>query len=177
MTAYTESGFPVLPPDSPLLRTVYVPDGKGAPTSLLLHWGSPAFLLAHYALGFDRTVEDLNGPVLDDWAYAYRAVRGYGAVWSDHAGGTAIDLNSTQHGLGAVGTFTPKQHAQIEQLLERYDGALYWGGNYHHRKDEMHVGCQGSYAHLEHVARGLLDSHRGKIICEANPGLRKYVLS
>lgn len=174
--ALTESGFPVLEPNSPLLRVVNIPDGHGAPTRVTLHWGSPAFLLAHLAVGFDRTVEDIDGPVVDDWGYAYRPVRGYSTAWSDHAGGTALDLNASQHPLGEH-TFTAKEHAQVEALLLRYDGALYGGLNFHHRVDEMHFGCKGEYVHLEHVARRLLDSHRGKIVCAANPGLREYVLS
>lgn len=172
----TESGFSVLAPGSNLLRTVNVPDGVGAPTHLSLRWGTPAFLLGHFALGFDRTVEDLNGPVMDDWAYAYRAVRGYNASWSDHSGGIAIDLNATQHPLGRL-TFTAEETRQVQKMLDRYDGALYGGLNYHNRKDEMHFGLQGTYAHAEKVARYLLDTPRGKIICAANPGLRAYVLS
>lgn len=181
MTAHTESGYPVLPPSSALLRPVNIPDGSGPPTRLTLHWGAPAFLLGHLALGFDKTVEDLNGAILDDWAYAYRAVIGYSA-WSDHSGGEAMDLNAIKHPLGHDRTFSAADEAQIHRLLERYHGALYWGGNYHNRPDEMHFGCVGpanggSYSHLEQVARSLLPSRRGKIICAANPGLRAYVLS
>lgn len=174
----TESGWPVLPPTSPLIRTIVIPDDPHHPTHLALRWGTPALLLGHLALRFDTTVEDLNdGPVLDDWGYAYRPVRGYSTVWSDHAGGIAEDLDAVRHQLGQVGTFTPAQHAQIEKILEQYDGCIYWGGNYHNRKDEMHFGLAKPLAEAEKVSRRLLDTKRGQMMCAANPGLRAYVLS
>src|SRR5690348_2527440 len=102
-----------------------------------MHNGSAGFLLAHLATRFDRRVEGLTEPVLDDWAYAYRPVRGY-EVLSNHASGTAIDLNATDHPLGVTGTFTAKEQTTIHKILERYDECIRWGGDYVNRKDSMH---------------------------------------
>lgn len=176
MTAYTESGFEALSSDDSRLRVVTVPTQTHA-TRLTLRWGSGAFLIAHFMLAYDDEIDPIVGSTLDDWSYAYRAVRGYSSTVSDHADGMTVDLNALQHPLGKADTFTPAEHAHIERLLKHYDGALYWGGNYQHRKDGMHFGCQGTYAHLEQVARALLDTPRGNAVCKANPGLRAYVLS
>lgn len=172
----TESGWPVLPVDSPLIRRVFIPDGDKRPTVIALRWGTPAFLLGHLSLVFDERVEDINGPVMDDWGYAFRPVRGYANSWSDHSGGIAADLNATKHPLGTL-TFDKVKVAKIDKILKHYAGCIYWGGNYHNRKDQMHFGLAKDLRTCNRVAVRLLDSKRGKIICDANPGLRAYVLS
>ena len=50
--------------------------------------------------------------------------------------GTAIDLNSSHHPLGQVGTFEPGKVPMLLALCKKY--ALTWGGSYRGRKDEMH---------------------------------------
>ena len=55
---------------------------------------------------------------------------------SNHASGTAIDLNAIKHPLGAKDTFKPKQVDALLELTDKYK--LRWGGLYRNRKDEMH---------------------------------------
>ena len=93
-------------------------------------------ILAAFAAEFHAQVEPIDEGVFDDWAYAYRDVRGSDSDLSNHASGTAIDLNATKHPLGATGTFTKKQTAIIKELTKKY--GLRWGGSYRTRKDEMH---------------------------------------
>ena len=45
---------------------------------------------------YHREVEPIDVGQLDDWSYNYRAVR-EGASLSNHASGTAVDLNATKH--------------------------------------------------------------------------------
>jgi peptidoglycan hydrolase-like protein with peptidoglycan-binding domain len=70
------------------------------------------------------------------WGYAYRTIRGQTTGLSNHASGTAIDLNAPRHGLGAIGTLGVHRSAVIEKArsLGLRSGAEYTG-----RKDEMHV--------------------------------------
>ena len=63
-------------------------------------------------------------------------VRGSTDRLSCHASGTAIDLNATQHPLGAIGTFPADKVPMIRALAKKY--GLAWGGDYRNRKDEMH---------------------------------------
>ena len=94
-------------------------------------------LLIAFAADFHRLIEPLDEGQLDDWGYCYRKVRGSQAVISNHASGTAIDLNATKHPLGKEGTFSQDQIKIIRRLCRKY--GLKWGGDYRYRKDEMHV--------------------------------------
>jgi hypothetical protein len=93
-------------------------------------------ILAAFAAEFHAQVEPIDEGVFDDWAYAYREVRGSDTDLSNHASGTAIDLNATKHPLHAENTFTKQQAAKIRELCKKY--GLRWGGDYAKRKDEMH---------------------------------------
>ena len=63
-------------------------------------------------------------------------VRGTTDKLSNHASGTAIDLNATKHALGKIGTFPAEKVPMIRALARKY--GLFWGGDYQNRKDEMH---------------------------------------
>jgi hypothetical protein len=94
-------------------------------------------ILAAFASEFHAKVEPLDEGALDDWGYAYRPVRGQTTGLSNHASGTAIDLNATQHPLGKKGTFSIMQKMTLQELVKKY--GLRWGGNYATRADEMHI--------------------------------------
>lgn len=83
-------------------------------------------------------MEKLEKGALDDWGYAYRAIRGQedAGNLSNHASATAVDLNARHHPLGKRGTFTDEQVAKIRALAAKY--GLRWGGDYKNRADEMH---------------------------------------
>lgn len=96
------------------------------------------FLLCDFAAWFDKNIEDIEENQLDDWGYAERLVRGSATDLSNHASGTALDLNAVKHPLGSVNTFTVAQRNAIREKLKEYEGVLRWGGDYVGRKDEMH---------------------------------------
>lgn len=166
-------GFSPLVTSSRLLNTWTVP---GADTRLRLRQGSGGFLLVHLATRFDRNVEQLKEPLLDDWGHAFRAVRGF-STFSRHAYGLAEDLNATDHPLGVDHTFTAKERDTIHAILKRYDGCIRWGGDYSGRKDAMHFEINKALRDVERVARELADTKRGKQILDANPGQRKIIFS
>ena len=93
-------------------------------------------LLAAFAAEFHELIEPIDEGKLDDWAYAFRMVRGTTDKLSCHSSGTAIDLNATQHPLGKAGTFELAKVPMIQALAKKY--GLTWGGDYRGRKDEMH---------------------------------------
>lgn len=95
-------------------------------------------LLINFCAEFNMEVEKLEGKTLDDWGYAYRAIRGQedAGNLSNHASGTAVDLNASKHPLGKRGTFTKEQEVKIRALADKY--GLRWGGDYKNRADEMH---------------------------------------
>ena len=93
-------------------------------------------LIAGFCKEFHELIEPIDGGQLDDWGYAFRMVRGSTDKLSNHASGTAIDLNATKHPLGKIGTFPAEKVPMIRALAKKY--GLTWGGDYRNRKDEMH---------------------------------------
>jgi hypothetical protein len=82
-------------------------------------------------------VEPIDSGQLDDWGYALRRISGSNS-WSNHASGTALDLNALKHPQGRRGTFTPRQERLIRRWLFDHDSCVRWGGDYRTRADEMH---------------------------------------
>jgi hypothetical protein len=85
-------------------------------------------LLCGFASEFHHLIEPLDVGSLDDWGYAFRDVRGVPGKLSNHASGTAIDLNSSRHKLGQVGTFAKGEVPMLKALAKKY--GLTWGGDW-----------------------------------------------
>ena len=92
---------------------------------------------------FARRVEPIEGPVRDDWAFSYRPIAGTSVI-SNHASGTAVDLNALRHPQGRRGTFTDAQVREIRAILSELDDVIQWGGDWDGRADEMHFEVRGS---------------------------------
>lgn len=118
----------------------------GTSRTVRLRKGSPGELLTLWAAWFDKNVEDVEGGVFDDWGYAERPIRGSTTTLSNHASGTALDLNATRHVLGKRDTFTAAQTKAIRDHLKTFDGCIRWGGDYQNRADEMHFEIVASVA-------------------------------
>lgn len=129
----------------------------GTNVVVTLRKGDPGWLLTHFAAWFDTHVEDIDNARghLDDWGYAERNIRGSVTQLSNHASGTALDLNATRHPLGKRGTFTKAQTAAIRAELRNYQGCIRWGGDYSGRPDEMHFEINASPAACTQVAHKL----------------------
>lgn len=173
--ATSQNGWPALASSSSLLYSWNVPGPSN--TRLRLRNGSGGFLLVHWATFFDSQIENLDEPQLDDWGYAYRPVRGYESGLSNHASGTAEDLNATDHPLGKGETFTQSETEKIHRALERYEGCIRWGGDYQGRKDSMHFELDRPLADCEHMARKLMYTKRGVLVLNENPLQRKVILA
>jgi len=126
MTNYSQNGYTA--PIVPVSRQV--PGGV-----LPLRPGPAGDLLAWVARQFHALVEPLNWPGC--WGYAYRDIRGSTGL-SNHASGTAVDLNAPKHPLSVRNTFTAAQVSAIRGILAKTGGCVRWGGDYVGRVDEMH---------------------------------------
>lgn len=171
----SQNGWSVLAEHSPMLHKWIIP---GTNRHLVMRAGSAGFLLAHMALWFHEKVERLDLGVWDDWGYAYRPIRG-DEEWSNHASGTACDLNATRHPLAVptAQTFTEAQTKAIHRRLRLYRGAILWGGDYVNRPDAMHFEIVRTLAFTEAQASRLLNTPRGRRIIHANPVQRAVILS
>lgn len=110
-------------------------------------------------------------PIRKDWSwgYAYRAIRGQTSGYSNHASGTAIDLNAPKHPLGSRGTFTAAQVRALRHILNDLGGAIRWGGDYQRRPDEMHFEIDATPRRIAEVAANIRAGKLGGI--RPAPGL------
>ena len=133
--------------DRSLIASYKVPGGK-----ISMRKGDVATVLSYVANRFHSEVEPLKWP--GNWGYAERKIRG-GSSLSNHASGTAIDLNAPAHYLGARGTFSAKQVRAIRRILNDCGGVIRWGGDYRGRKDEMHFEINAGTAAVARVAKAI----------------------
>jgi len=174
--ATSQNGFRVLDQGANPLRKFYIP---GAERHLVLRDGSAGFLLIHNAVYIDRSVERLDLGVWDEWGHAVRPVRGQSSGFSNHASGTACDLNATRHPrtVATRKTWTDFQINRIHRRLKMYDGCLRWGGDYKNVPDAMHWEIDKPLAQCEKTARRLMRTKIGQEVLAANKGLRAVILS
>lgn len=119
-------------------------------------------LLVAFAADFHHLVEPIDEGSLDDWGFAYRPIRGQTTGLSNHASGTAIDLNATKHPLGKRNTFTSGQLDILDELCKKY--LIKGGYTFKKRADDMHfeIGCSPSEASAKIKALGLDDDNDKK---------------
>ena len=119
------NGWPILPAGNPMLKTELIP---GTTMRLTMHKTVlPLFLaLAH---DYKNLVHALR--VGECGAYSYRQAKA-AAAWSDHASGTAVDLNWNHEGAagphGGMATMTPAQITACAHLKTFYRIVI-WGGD------------------------------------------------
>ena len=175
--ATSQNGWPVLSASDRRMRKWQIP---GANRHLMLRDGSAGFLLVHNAVWFDEHIERLDLGTWDEWGWANRDVRGMHGVVSNHASGTASDLNATRHprGVAIHKTFTEAQINAIHRRLKLYRGCLRWGGDYQHSEpDGMHFEIDAALNVVEASAKRLLGTPVGKRVLDANPCARQAILS
>jgi peptidoglycan hydrolase-like protein with peptidoglycan-binding domain len=107
-----------------------------------LRKGSAGVVLLDLLGYIHQEVVNFDQATLDEWGTAFRAIRDSVEI-SNHASGTAFDVDARKHPLGASGTWSALQVAKIEARLALYNRlagtqVVRWGRNYHGRKDEMH---------------------------------------
>lgn len=133
--ATSQNGWPAGERADIGIVTVTVP---GTKTKLPVKGGDVADVLLWVATRWHNEVEPLVEP--GNWGYAYRAVRGATSGLSNHASGTAIDLNAPAHPLATepLATLTKAQVATAKRIEADTGGVVRWGGSYSGRKDTMH---------------------------------------
>lgn len=118
-----------LPAGSDQLVWIDVP---GAPVSLQVMRGRPQAILAAVAADFHAFIEPLRDP--DSASYTPTN----SVATSNHLNGTAMDLNWNTHPFHVRGTFNANQMATLRQLLDFYEGWIFWAGDWDDPIDEMH---------------------------------------
>lgn len=144
--------------DRSLIRTYTVPESR---VRVAVRKGDVATVLLHVMAWVDQHVEDIDTrrgvrgfDVPDDWGYAERPIRG-GQSLSNHASGTAVDVNAVQHPLGVRGTWSRRERKKIHGMLAQLDGVVRWGEDYRSRADGMHFEINAGPAAVAKVAAKL----------------------
>lgn len=132
--------------DRGVIASYQLPGGKVA-----LRAGDVSVVLLWCATEWHRRVEPLKWP--GNWGYAERNIRGSSTTLSNHASGTAIDLNAPAHPLGVAAskTFTAKQITTILEIVAYCEGVVRWGGTYS-RPDGMHLEINAGAAAVKRIA-------------------------
>jgi hypothetical protein len=140
----SQNGWPVADRDQQDRSSVH---GVTVPNGLLA--GDVATVLHHLMDRFHREVEELR----DGWCWGWhvKTIEGSSTI-SNHASGTAVDLNAPRHPVGVRGTFTPAQRTAIRAILADLDGVVRWGGDYVRRADDMHFEINKGSAAVHAVA-------------------------
>lgn len=133
-TETTQNGFPVIEQSETESWNVGGRTFYTAP-------GAPTVVLKDLTRWFHTNVESLAYGGEDEWSWSPPRKAKLGTSISNHASGTAVDLNATLHPLGKKGTFSERQTAMIREKLKEYGGAVRWGGDYK-TGDEMHFEIQ-----------------------------------
>jgi hypothetical protein len=157
--ATSQNGWTVLP-IAPSKRRV--PDTN---IFLTVRPGDAGWLLLRVASWFHFHIEKLDKAnaehAPDDWGWAKRNVRGSDTQVSNHASGTAVDLNAVDHPRGVKGTFTAAEKAAVLRHLAQYKDpvsgkdVIRWGEMYSGTIDGMHFEINATEAAVARVAAKL----------------------
>ena len=130
--------WPVIRPGQSGLHTFHIPGTKRRVT--LQRDAGP--VLVALAADYHRDIKPIDVGTVDEGGYNYRPSR-VSSRWSNHASGTAIDINWSKEGSQAAWTerfWRRKDHRQqIQRLMKVYGPIVNWGGGWHARyRDPMH---------------------------------------
>lgn len=151
-TEYSQNGYSI---DSSLISSFIVP---GSSVKLNLRKGATSVVLLDFAAWFHRTIEPLKQA--ECGGYNNRPIAG-SKTKSNHASGTAEDLNWNEHPRGNRDTFTSAEQAKIHERLKYYEGALRWGGDYQSATDDdMHFEINQDLAHVTRIAQKINDDKK-----------------
>lgn len=125
----SENGWPIV--DQASCEWVLVPGTKDV--NLQIQSGQPAKILGAYAADYNAFVEPLRDRDSASWT-ATNSVS-----TSNHLGGTALDLNWDSHPFRVADAgYTPEMIATMNEILDFYEGTVFWANNWTDPKDAMH---------------------------------------
>lgn len=128
----SQNGWPVVDKakcdQGPFLGTKF-PNG-------ILH-GPVAAVAVWQLRRYAATVEPFGPPGC--WGYDLKKISG-SSDYSNHASGTAWDINAPQHPMGVptAHTFSSTKMTACHAIISAAGGVLRWGGDYKGRVDSMH---------------------------------------
>ena len=93
-------------------------------------------ILIAFAAEFHKKIEKIDVGTYDDWGYNFALIPNQ-KDYSNHASGTAIDIDATLHPWKKSKTFSIRKTIKLRRIVKKY--GIRWGGDYTSGwKDEMH---------------------------------------
>lgn len=124
----SENGWPMV--DEGSCTWVDIP---GCDVSLEIQNGQPLQIMRAFAADFNAYVE----PLRDADSACWTATNSVDT--SNHLSGTAMDLNWNSHPFQVANAgFDAAKLARVRELLDFYEGTIYWGNDWTTPKDAMH---------------------------------------
>jgi len=134
--------------------------------------GDVATVLEWVCEQFDKRVEKIDKA--QSWGWAYRANANNKAVLSNHASGTAVDLNASKHpnGVKTTKTFSDAQIKEVHKILTEAGGVVRWGGDYpaQYTPDAMHFEINSTPVQVALVAKKLAGTSLSTPVASAGTG-------
>ncbi|QXO13286.1 lysin A [Mycobacterium phage Trooper] len=100
--------------------------------TMQIQQGPPFTILGAFARDYHAYVEPIFDPDCCCWT------QDNSVDTSNHPGGTACDIRWNKHPFQVRNTFDQSQRATLRELLEFYEGMVFWGGDWQSPIDEMH---------------------------------------
>lgn len=137
----SENGWPVIESQSDRQLVVIRIPGTGTPGIPLRVQRDCAPLFAYVASRVHNEVCDLRkgnkpGKTQDEGAYNFRKISG-SSKYSNHASGTAMDLNWTRWPMFKK-KMSKSERAAAQAIADDLAEVIRWGGNFRTSVDEMH---------------------------------------
>jgi hypothetical protein len=161
--AQSQNGYSVLESSETKRWTI-----PGTDRGFTLAPGDPGFLLAYYVDWHHRKIESIDTGTWDEWGWAPRPIRGSDEI-SNHASGTAADINAAKHPMGQRNTYGLLKRTRIRAFLRlRMKNCLRWGGDYQNRPDDMHFEINVPRDRVRLRAEKLRATKRGGLVWRTN---------
>jgi hypothetical protein len=103
----------------------------GTNVSVQLRKGVPTTILVAFLARYNKIIEPLRDADTAGWTPTNAVPT------SNHLAGACVDINWQSHPFHVRGTFGNKLN-QLRALLDSFEGAVFWGGDWDNPIDEMH---------------------------------------
>jgi hypothetical protein len=111
---------------------------KGAPSSGVVRFHRLAAKQLQELFKSCSKARVLDRVLTWDGSFVTRFIRGSDTVLSNHAFGSAFDINAAFNRLGAEPAFPGQQGCVFDLVSIAHDHGFYWGGHFSQRRDGMH---------------------------------------
>lgn len=124
-----ENGWPFV--DEAGCTWVSIP-GTNPVVKIQIQSGQPLAILRAWVADWNASIEPVRDADTACWTPTNSVAT------SNHLGGTAVDINWGSHPFQRRGSLNASQMATLREMLDFYEGTVFWAGDWDSPADEMH---------------------------------------